>query len=125
MNDKMSIAFMKVVELAAVLEVRDISKMITPWVHYVDDHWTIAVNGKETSQSVFFKNNARHMDVPELPPYNIAVWWHGWLAGLIDSGGGIIAYGEEANEDTFIQALDNAIAIARERSDAVRLGMGL
>ncbi len=115
---EMSIAFMKIAELADALEVRDISKMITPWLHYVDDHWTFAVNGKETSQSVFFRNDARHMDVPELPPYHVAVWWHGWLAGLIDPSGGIIAYGQEANEDTFIQALDSAIAKAEGLRDA-------
>jgi len=59
------------------------------------------------------------MDVPELLPYHAAVWWHGWLAGLIDPSGGIIAYGREANEDTFIQALDDAVERAKENKVAV------
>ena len=113
---EMSIAFMKMAELAYILEIRFTSRMNQPWLHYVDEHWTIAMNGTEESSSVYFINEARHMDVPELPPYHVAVWWHGWLAGLIDPSGGIIAYGQEANEDTFIQALDSAI----EKAEGLR-----
>ena len=44
----------------------------------------------------------------EVPPLNIAVFYNGWWAGLLNPAGGWIAAGEAANEGSFIEAMRSA-----------------
>ena len=67
------------------------------WESDVDGHWWLAVNGHAET----FKCS-RGIDVP---PYTIYVEFNGWPAGMIDAGGGEIAAGALANEDTLTKAL--------------------
>jgi hypothetical protein len=47
------------------------------------------------------------MGISELEPGLFAVWYNGWLAGILDPfGHGVMAAGAGANEDTLIAALE-------------------
>ena len=96
---------MKIAELANTLGVEKINEFEGAWLHQLDDNWTIAVNG----HSKKIKCDPEGTMGADIPPYSAAVWWNGWLAGLISPGGGTIAAGELANEDTFIEALERKI----------------
>ena len=103
-------AFMKIIELAEHIGVQDIKSFGVPWTHFVDEHWTVAVNGQDRSCGVYFTNDnmPRHMDLDDLPRYHAAVWFNGWLAGIFSPVGGTFAAGTAANEETFAAAIDAA-----------------
>ena len=67
----------------------------------IDDHWYIAANGHKEGITVV---PGGMMEV-ELTPYNFAVWYNGWLAGLFDPFEGIFAAGSAANADAFCAAI--------------------
>lgn len=86
--------------------VSKINELPGAWVAFVDDNWTIAMNGHRESVAV---EPEGCMAVDDLPPFTLAAWWNGWLAGMIDPAGGIIAaHPEGANEERLLAALDNA-----------------
>lgn len=93
-------AFARIAELGGALGVRDVNKLPGCWEHQVDELWHISLNGhrKTIKDSKGF----------EVPSFHAAIEYNGWPAGLIGPGGGIIAAGECANEDTFIEALKAA-----------------
>lgn len=78
-----------------------------PWIQVVDHLWTFAVNGKDDPVKVDLEGT---MGVSELRPFHAAVWFNGWLAGIINPYGGEFAAGSAANENSFINALDAALA---------------
>lgn len=45
----------------------------------------------------------------------VRVSFNGWPAGVIDPNGGIIAAGEIANEDTFIEAVESDLGLPIEK----------
>ena len=49
-------------------------------------------------------------DIDDLPMATVRVTYNGWPAGFVNAAGGIIAAGAAANEDTFIEALKEALA---------------
>lgn len=49
-----------------------------------------------------------------IPPFTASIEFNGWPAGLVDPAGGVIAAGELANEDTFIEAARAEIARVME-----------
>ena len=69
----------------------------------VDDLWEIATH-------------AQAGPIDRLPPYTIRIRFNGWPAGVLDAGGGVITAVAAANENTFIAALDAALA-ARSLSE--------
>lgn len=81
-----------------------LSKFEACWEKQIDDQWWIAMNGhlepKKCSHG------------PEVKPFNCYVEFNGWPAGILDPFGGIIAAGDCANEDAFIDALKAAGATA-------------
>ena len=99
-------AFMKIIDLADHLGVKDIQSLRKPWVHIIDEHWTVAVNGQNVLQRV---DPMHHMSIDDLLPYHAAVWFNGWLAGIFSPAGGTFAAGTAANEETFAAAIDAAI----------------
>lgn len=109
---KTSVAFNKMVELALALGVRNLKDYPSAWVHKVDDNWTIAINGKVDAVRVEIEGDMG----ATIPPFEAAVFYNGWLAGLLSPVEGIIVAGEGANEDTFIVALDAAIAKLQTRA---------
>ena len=100
-TDKIQIpeCFNKVAELAIKLGAAPLNKHPGCWEYDVDDQWSIKLNGHDT-------------ETDGIPPFLLAVSYNGWPAGIVSpTEGGVIAAGTSANEDTFIEALDRAIAV--------------
>ena len=109
---QLAVAPLKVAELAAKLECTPINQQPGAWVCDIDPHWRVAVNGQKGVLGI--PSTDTHMGITELPSYHLAVWFNGWLAGMMSPFEGVIAYGEAANEDTFIAAIEAAIQMPSE-----------
>ena len=94
-------AFMEAGDWAYKQGARNIKALPGAWVGKVDENWMIAVNGHAEE----VKCEPEGTMGADIPPYSMAVWWNGWLAGIFNAAGGAMAAGELANEDTFIAAL--------------------
>lgn len=99
--------FDKIVQLGLKHGVSNLKDYPSAWIHKVDDQWTLALNGKDNELPVEPEGT---MGISRLEPFHAAVWYNGWPAGILYPYGGEFAAGEGANEDTFIEALDRAIA---------------
>lgn len=105
-------AFALIAELALALGARAINQLPGCWEHKVDERWTVAVN----PHSRAIKSEPAGTMGADVPPFTAAVWWHGWLAGLLTpAGGAIAAHPEGANEDRFIADLRAALARAESK----------
>lgn len=93
-------AFARIAELGGALGVRNVNELPGCWEHQIDEHWHLSLNGHKEAIT---DSKGR-----EVPPFHASIDWNGWPAGLISPGGGIIAAGACANEDTFIEALKAA-----------------
>lgn len=69
--------------------------------------WKILLNASD--QEVEIREGS-----PKLPPLNVYVEFNGWPAGIINPYGGVIAAGECANEDLFIEAAEDALGCTVE-----------
>lgn len=94
-------AFVKIAELGIVLGVRGIKDLPGCWEHQMDEHWRIKVN-------------AHSQAVDGVPAFHCLVEWNGFPAALFAPNGGTFVAGSCANEDTFLEALDEAILRAKE-----------
>lgn len=83
---KLNLAFMGCCALAIKDDVGQISALPGGTFNRHFGKWEIALNGEKLQAEVKF---------------------NGWPAGIIDPCGGIIAAGEIANEDSFIQAIED------------------
>lgn len=103
-----SVAFMAATDLALALGAERIDRLPGAWVHSVDGNWTIAINGHGKAVQ------CEPLDCVaiDIPPFHMAVWWNGFIAGLLTPFTGTLAAGDLANEDTFIAALKAAHAEA-------------
>ena len=90
-------AFAEIAALANRLGIHDITRFPGCWEHQIDEHWWMAVNGH--------REKIACSSGEKVPPFSAYVRFNGWPAGVIDPAGGIIAAGEVANEDAFIEAL--------------------
>ncbi len=89
--------FNKIAELAIKLGVAPLNQLPGCWEHEVDDLWSIKLNGHDST-------------IDGVPPFHMYVYYGGWPAGAVSpTEGGVIAAGESANEDAFIEAIDQAI----------------
>ena len=97
----------KIIELVAALGVANIYELPGAWQYRIDSQWQIAINGHEYPVTV---EPEKGMAI-ELSPFEIGVWYNGWLAGLLPPVGlaGVIAAGAGANQDTLIAAIDKAL----------------
>jgi len=78
------------------------------WVERVDEHWTIAANGHKEPRECWPIFDCMRVVIP---PFHFAVWFNGWLAGVLDPAtGGVFAAGSAANEEEFKAALKAATA---------------
>lgn len=73
------------------------------WQQQLDDNWSFAVNGTSLPQTVesFGTMGA------EIPPFHAAIWWNGWLAGIVSPfSGSMVAHPDHdgANETHFLRA---------------------
>jgi hypothetical protein len=99
-------AFDKMAQLAIALGVTNLKDREGAWVHQVDDQWTIAINGKDHDVEVRPDGSMG----ATLQPFHAVVFYNGWLASLLNPYGGEFVAGSAANENTFIEAIDRAIA---------------
>lgn len=99
-----------ILDLAEALGVKDISSLPGAWVYRVDDTWTVAVNGQDTTVSV---KPEGCMSV-NMEPFEFFVWFDGWLAGIMLPGGnGEFAEGTLANQEEFDRAITKGIRCLR------------
>lgn len=98
-------AFVAMAELAQALGVSHINNLPGCWEHQVDERWWLAMNGHNEPRV--------NSDGFEVSPFSAVLKFNGWPAGIVEPGGGVIAAGEAANEDTFIEALRAATEIAK------------
>lgn len=101
-------AFYRICELANALKVPPLNTHEACWEYQVDERWFIALNGHDVPMKL------RGRQQVEVQPFRVYIEYNGWPAGVMDYGGGIIAAGEAANEETFIAALQAATARARQ-----------
>lgn len=103
----LSEAYCVVVELGLLLGVKDIKDLPGAWVQVIDPHWTIAMNG--TNNPVDVDLGEGSMGITNLKPVEMAIWFNGWLAGILTPVDGVICAGEAGNEDNFIRDVKRRI----------------
>lgn len=107
-------AFALACDLGYHLGVRSIKDLPGAWVHRVNSDWVIAMNAKLEPVEADPGNGGMKIDVP---PGCLVVWWHGWLAGLLDPQGGTLAeHPNGANHARFVADLQAAIDEAKGAS---------
>ena len=102
----MSNPLIAVAELAAALGETPIKGV---WECQIDDAWYVAARGAPLEPPEIAIEPEHCMKV-DLQPFEMAVWFNGWLVGLLGPWGGQFAVGKVANEDTFCAAI-----VARQR----------
>lgn len=95
-------AFAEIAALASRMGVRRINEIEGCWETDIDTRWWISVNGHGQTTT-----NSHGVEVP---PFSAYVEFNGWPAGIINPGDGVIAAGDAANEQAFIEALKAAPA---------------
>jgi hypothetical protein len=109
MSEKYSRAFDLIAQLCIALNEHPLTKHAGCWVHQIDDHWAIAINGHEVPKEATLPGGATDSVPINVEPYHCYVEYNGWPAGIFNPFGGVIAAGEGANEGTFIKAIQAAI----------------
>ena len=99
--------FVLLADLALRDRIGPMNKLPGLWERGLDDAWEIAVNGHHVTLQTAQTHNRMGCQVK---PFTCAVFYHGWLAGLLNPYGGVIAAGPDdgANEANFIAALEKA-----------------
>ena len=100
MVEKINEAFYELMQLGSRLGVKNINTLPGCWEHQVDKQWFIAVNAHDVP--------VKCSKGTSVGPFHCYVEYNGFPAGLINPGGGVIAAGSCANEDSFIAALKAA-----------------
>jgi hypothetical protein len=107
--------FALVAELAQLDGAAPISSWPGLWERGIDEQWTIVANGHP--EPMRYKNI-------EIPPFNHLVLYNGFTAGVFTPFDGVIAAGQEANEDSLIRALKRAIEEAKKREKGTEPCLG-
>jgi len=103
------VAYMRIMDAMESAGIREIQKLPGAAVLEVDKNWTVAGHCKEKSIEVDPGRGGMKMT---LDPFDFAVWWNGWVAGVVGPIGGIVVghpSSEGANEDTLIAALEKFV----------------
>lgn len=108
---KLSAVYCLAVDLGLLLGVENLKDYPEPWVCKVDKHWTFAINGSDGPKDVEFGDSS--MGITNLKTVEMAVWFNGWLAGILNPFSGIICAGEAGNEDNLIRALEQRIEVEK------------
>jgi hypothetical protein len=81
----------------------------------VDENWHVAANGHALSKEYQPPKGMK----ARILPFHFAVWWEGWLAGMLFTDGtaldGNIAAGEAANIETLTEALEGRLKIEKQK----------
>ena len=66
------------------------------------DKWKLVVNGNSEKKDLILDGGEKL----NMPAFGFAIFWNGWLAGLMTPGGGqMAAHKEGANKKTFLRSL--------------------
>lgn len=108
----MTVAFAAVVEYAERLGVVNANRLPGAWTQRVDDRWHIAFNAHD------FPVEAKPEGCMEctIAPYTCAVWYNGWLTGMMTAFEGHIGFGTGATEEEFIAAIRLAYVDAARKA---------
>lgn len=110
MNTEREPTFFLIADLAVSVGAAPIKDKI--WTHKVDEHWEIAVNGKDhTAETAPFGQSQLPI---KIQPFHCYVEFNGWPAGILSPHGGTFAAGSLAN----IEEFDKALLAATERAKA-------
>jgi len=90
-------AFAAIADLCIALGAAPANRFEDCWELRIDSQWEIAFNGHEESR--------RSSYGVVVQPFHCYVQFNGWPAGVFGPLGGVIAAGECANEDTFLEAV--------------------
>jgi len=72
------------------------------WTHKIDDLWDVAVNAHKEPHKA---GGGKLMEC-DVPPFEMAVWYAGWLAGFVPPEGEFLfAAGEGGNIENFMAAV--------------------
>ncbi len=55
----------------------------------------------------YLRLNTTKKEIDGTPAFSVSVDWNGWPAGIIDPGGGLLAAGDSANEQTLKKWLND------------------
>ena len=103
----MNKAYMKACELISLIVGKSLIELPDKkWTGNIDDNWIIAIHANKGETIKFEPKGTIGCSVTWGV---LVVWFNGWLAGLLDPYGGTIAAGEAANEDVFIEAIENKL----------------
>ena len=92
-----------IIDLTRRLSVTNLNQLNNAWQLKLDDNWHIAINGLPVDTDV----SPRGSVAATIPPYHIAIWFNGWLAGMLHPiMGGVFANGTEANEQAFVEVVE-------------------
>lgn len=105
-EQKKTALFVLIAGLASALSVQRINELPGCWEHQVNSQWWFAVNGHDGP--IKCSNSEEPVQ-----PFHCYVTYNGRPAGVFNPYNGVIAAGEGANEDTFAEALESAIANAK------------
>lgn len=100
MSEFISEAVYRVAELAELLGATPLNKHAGCWEHQIDEEWWVAINAHGDSH--------RCSTGTQVPPCMMYVQFNGWPAGFVSPRGGEFAAGSLANENSFIEAVQNA-----------------
>lgn len=96
MSEQYAEAFIELVNAGVRMGVENIKDMPGCWENGdPNDGWFVALNGH--------KEKVKCSAGVEVEPYTAYVSWNGWPAGILGPNGGVVAAGEVANEDAFIE----------------------
>lgn len=95
------------VELSLAMGFQNINELDGPCVIEIDKRWKFAINGKDKPVEVSIPDS---MGIESLEPFHMAIFFNGWLAGLLTPAGGTMCAGEAANEDSFIAAVNSKLS---------------
>lgn len=106
MTMQLPLAYAKAIELAIQCGApQPLHQLPGCWEHSIQHDgrtWWFAINGHGKPKH-FEPPDSMGMDVP---PYAVGVMCNGWIAGIIDAGGGALL---GASEDDVIAALDSEL----------------
>ena len=90
------------------------------WECRIDGNWYVAVRGVlDGDEPLSTEVEPQGCMKVELRLAEMAVWYNGWLAGLVGGDGGMFAAGEGVNEAAFCKALETRLRQTKEEvSDA-------
>jgi len=82
------------------------------WQRPLPGGWYMAMNGSKADVEVTPPDGMS----ARVPPYHAALWFNGWLAGLVHPlEGGFLAAGSAGNKETLLAALREATKAAKEQ----------